>query len=310
MKAEIKHETHPRGPSFVSLLSGWVQQGVQSFFATQRILLDLAMRQNATVMNVVRERVADARHSSTAMLTELAGEGMSNFIEAQQVLLNLAQQQNEIVTTGVRERIGGSAPAVAMADLFRRSIKTFVEMQHEFLKIANKQTHTWLEAAKHGGPYKADRFVDLAREGMENFVHAQKRFLDVIAEETAKATGNGKHVKEIKKIKKTELAELARQATESFIDAQKKLFDVAGRQVNVNLKAASRTIDIVKPFPVGPLAELTREGVKSFVDAQKALIDVTTKRGIGHKPASKTHRAKKPVRHVRVETAKAAHTAA
>lgn len=52
MPASVKSEsprTHHGESSFVSLLSGWAQQGVQSFFATQRILLDLAMRQNASL---------------------------------------------------------------------------------------------------------------------------------------------------------------------------------------------------------------------------------------------------------------------
>ncbi len=50
---------HAGDSSFVSLLSGWVQQGVENFFATQRILVDLAMSQNANVMNMVRKRFAD-----------------------------------------------------------------------------------------------------------------------------------------------------------------------------------------------------------------------------------------------------------
>ena len=76
-----------------------------------------------------------------------------------------------------------------MTDLLRRSVETFIHMQQEFLKIAGKQTHTWVEAAKAGKPFDGEHLVDLAREGMENFVKAQKQFLDVIAEETAKATG-------------------------------------------------------------------------------------------------------------------------
>ena len=53
MPAAVRTEsrTHSREPSFVSILSGWAQQGAQSLFATQRILLDLAMRQNANVMH-------------------------------------------------------------------------------------------------------------------------------------------------------------------------------------------------------------------------------------------------------------------
>jgi hypothetical protein len=166
-------------------------------------------------------------------------------------------------------------------------------MQQEFLKIAGKQTHTWVESAKGGKPFQTEHLVELARESMENFVKAQKHFMDVIAEETAKATG-GKHPNGVKKMKKTELSQLARQATESFIDAQRKLVDVAGRQMNANVKTAGKTLELLRPFPFLPLAELTREGVKSYVDAQKELMDRMVKAGGEHKRAHKPeHRAKK-----------------
>ncbi len=238
MPTTVKSEssrTHSGESSFVSLLSGWAQQGVQSFFATQRILLDLAMRQNASLMHSLRQQLSDPHHSPTAILSEVTAEGMSNFIEGQKVLLELGQKQNEILMTGVKERVGEWPPAQAVTDLLRRSVETFIHMQQEFLKIAGKQTHTWVEAAKAGKPYQSEHLVELAREAMENFVKAQKHFMDVIAEETAKATG-GKHTNGAKKMKKTELSQLARQATESFIDAQRKLVDVAGRQMNANVK--------------------------------------------------------------------------
>ena len=215
-RSESSH-THPRESSFVSVLSGWAQQGVQSFFTTQRVLLDLAMRQNANVMHALREQLTDPHHSPTALLSEVAGEGMTNFIEGQKVLLDLGKQQSEILMTAVKDRVGDLPAAQAMTDLLRRSVETFIHMQEEFLKIAGKQTHSWVEAAKAGRPYESDHVVVLAREGMENFVKAQKQFLDVIAEETAKATGGTKTNGAVKQIKKTELSELARQATESFI---------------------------------------------------------------------------------------------
>jgi len=154
--------------------------------------------------------------------------------------------------------------------------------------------------------YRGDQILDVAREGMENFVHAQKRFLDVIAEETTKATGGKVLAGPVKKIKKTELSELAKHATESFIDAQKKLFEVAGRQVNLHVKAAGKAMEVVKPLPVVPLADLAREGVKSYVEAQKALMDVMLKPRDGHK-AGKEHRGKRGTRR---EVAHAAHAVA
>ena len=88
----------------------WVRQGTESFFATQRILLDLVMRQNANTIHAVRERLAAARSVPVAALTEMAGEGISNFIAAQRVLLQLAQRQNEILMSGVEEKPASAVP--------------------------------------------------------------------------------------------------------------------------------------------------------------------------------------------------------
>lgn len=289
MAAAPKTETarHNRESSFVTVLSGWAQQGVQSFFATQRVLLDLAMRQNANIMHALRQQLTDPHHSPTALLSEVAGEGLTNFLEGQKVLLDLGKQQNDLVMNSVKERIGDWPAAHALTDLLRRSVDTFIMMQEEFLKVAGKQTHTWLEAAKAGKPYETDHMVILAREGMENFVKAQKQFLDVVAEETSKATGGKKTNGVGKKIKTTELSELARQASESFIEAQKKLVDLAGKQMNANVKTAGKSLDLIRPFPFPPLAELTREAVKSYVDAQKALMDVVVKPVVEHKHPGK-----------------------
>ena len=301
MPAAATYRAHPRESSCVSVFSGWAQQGVQSFFATQRILLDLAMRQNANVMHALRQQLSDPHHSPTAIFGEVAGEGVTNFIEGQKVLLDLGRQQNEILMTGVKERIGDWPAAHAMTDLLRRSVDTFIHMQEEFLKIAGKQTHTWVEAARTGKPYQPEHLVDMAREGMENFVKAQKQFLDFIAEETAKAT-SGKHNGAAKKVKKTEMADLARQATESFIEAQKKLVDVAGKQMNANVKMAGKAMESMKPFPFLPLADLTREGVKSYVDAQKALMEAMVK--TAQPPMGKpVARGKKPARARKAEAA-------
>ncbi len=165
VKSESSH-THTRESSFVNLLSGWAQQGVQSFFATQRILVDLAMRQNASLMHSVRQQLSDPNHSPTAILSEVTAEGMANFIEGQKILLELGQKQNEILMNGVKERVGDWPAAEAVTDLLRRSVDTFVQMQQEFLKIAGKQTHTWVEAVKAGKPYQGEHLVELAQEAM------------------------------------------------------------------------------------------------------------------------------------------------
>jgi hypothetical protein len=293
---------HAKDSSVFSLLSGWAQQGVQTLFATQRILIDLAMRQNAAVMHTVRQQLTDSQHSPTAILSEVASEGMTNFLEGQKVLLNLGKEQNKLLMTGVKERVGDYPRRQALVDLLRRSVDSFIEMQEEFLQIVGKQTHNWVDAAKAGKPYQPEQFVDLARESMETFVNAQKQFLDVISEETAKATGVRHSTGVGKKMKPTELSELARKSTDAFIEAQKRLVDVAGRQVNANVKTTGKAMELFQPFPFLPLNELTREVVKSYVEAQKALMDVMIKHPNGAKAAESSRRpARKPIRRAKAK---------
>jgi hypothetical protein len=257
-------------------------------------------------MKTLREGLSDPEHSPLAILSELAIEGTSSFMEAQRILLNLAQQENEIIMNGVKERVAGSRPAVAMTDLIRRSIDTFVKMQHDFLKITSKQTLGWLEEVKAGKGYQGGtHLVDLAREGMDTFVQAQKKFLDVIAQETSKATA-GKQEPGMKHVKKTEMAKLAREATNAFIDAQKKVLDVVGQQMNVNLKAAARSMEMISPSRLLPMANLTGEGVKSFVDAEKALIESMMKPKNGKVVSmSERRRAPRPRKTAKVQAAHA-----
>ena len=295
---------HGGDSSFVSLLSGWVQQGVENFFATQRILVDLAMSQNANVMSMVRKRITDPEFCPAGVVTELAGEAMSNFIEGQKLLLALAQREHDIVTEGVKERVAGSKTAVAVTELAQRGFGTFVDMHQDFLKMAGKQTHSWLTAVKAGKPFDTGNLVEMAREAMDTFVHTQKKFLDMVAEETTKAT-SGKEP--VRKTKKTEIAAMAKEATEAFIDAQKKLIDVAGEQVNASVRAAGRAANMIAPFPFIPIPDLTREGVKNFVTAEKALIDTVIPRPEGKHaakgPARRGH--KRPVRTIKMEASHA-----
>jgi len=295
MPATIKSEGRARESSVVSILSGWAQQGVQTFFASQRILLDLAMRQNANIVHAVRERLSDPHHSPARILSEVAEEGISNFIKGQEILLNLGKQQNELLTTGVKERVGDCPRRIAAVELLRRSVETFIHMQEEFLKIAGKSTETWAADVKAGKTYQPQHLADMARASMDNFIKSQKKFLDAVADETVRAT-SGKPSNGAKKTKKAELSEIARKATESFIEAQKKLVDLVAEQMNANVKAVGKTAELLRPFPFPPLAELTREAVKSYVDAQKSLMDAIVKPNGHAKPHKAQDRPRRPVR--------------
>jgi hypothetical protein len=240
------------------------------------------------------------------ILTEVAVEGTANYIEGQRVLLDLAQQENQIVMEGIKERLGGYDSAVAMTNVIRRSIDTFVEMQQNFLVLASKRTQGWLQPAEEGKAKDGYGLVGIASEAMDEFVSAQQKFFDVLSEETKAEGAKKEHVG--RKASKAELASLGREAAESVIDAQKKLLDLVGQQVNVNMQAAGRAFDLKMPIRLLPMADMAGESVKSFVDAEKALLKSMSKSRVAKEPAA-AKRAKGPVARAKGKT-RAARSAA
>ena len=207
--------------------------------------------------------------SPLAILTELAVEGTSSLVEAQRTLLNLAQQENDILLNGVKGRIGGFSSAVAMTDLVRRSLDTLLGMQQELLTTTSKQTLEWLQSEKESKG--ATPLVEFARQGVETFTTAQRKFLEVVAQEAEKAT-TGQKEHENRPVQRAELAHLAREAGNAFIEAQKRLLDVMGQQMNVNLDATTRAMELMSPSRLVPVANRTRESVRDFVNSETALI--------------------------------------
>jgi len=102
-------------------------------------------------------------------------------------------------------------------------------------------------------------------------MRAQQKFLDVVAQESAKAT-RGKYLDDDKPAKKTKLAVLAREAANAFVEAQKRLLDVMGQQMNVNLDLSTKSMEMMSASRLLPVASLTEEGVKNFFNTETALI--------------------------------------
>jgi hypothetical protein len=221
-------------------------------------------------------------HSPLAILNEVSLEGTSSLVEAQRALLNLVQQENDIVMNGFKEQIAPFLPAVAVTDLLRRSLDTFIGMHQDFLTIASKHAISLFETGKTGKVDSSAHAFDLAREEAEVFARAQKKLLDVLSEETAKAM-SGKRDQHDRPMKKAEWSNRAREAANAVIEAQKKLLDILGQQMNVNLDAATRAGDFLSPLRILPVAMSTGEKVKNFMNAESSLLGTMFKPSKGSK---------------------------
>jgi hypothetical protein len=73
------------------------------------------------------------------------------------------------------------------------------------------------------------------------------------------------------------------------------MVDVGARQMNANLKVASKTMDMLSPLAVPPIGQWTRDGMKGVVEIQQAVVDAVTKPHNGSGPAKK-HRKTRSAR--------------
>lgn len=267
MREEAKRPTaHPDVSSFSTLLMGWAQQGFESFLATQRILMDFVTNKSAGAIKTLQQGLTDPEHSPVAILTEMTVEATANLTEAQRVLLTLAQQENDIVMTGVKDRVGASPMVATLVERMRAGIDTWIEMQQDFLTTASKHAQKRMAETREGRGLDVTSLVEAAREAMNDFVRAQKKFLDVVANENVKPAKAEDHHK------KADIAKLGREAATAFIEAQKKLLDLAGQQVNVNLQAANKSIELLETLRPRLVPDFSGDSLKNFVNAEKDLI--------------------------------------
>ena len=300
MKARGKKSTHVASPA--NLLTGWARQGVQSFVAAQKILMELAAQENALLIGMLREEFAKSNFRPGASMVGFAEAGVKNLSNVGKILLDFAADETALVVDGVKEGLRVPAAAGAVADVARHRMDTLIGMQKHILDAAAEQTHAMADSYRKGkGLMAGTKVGELARRGIEGLVEGEKKFLDMAAREFTTATRGGKQAG--KRRERMEVfTDLARQGAEKYIDTQKKLLELAIDQLETAGKSrVDRKIAIRKSTPE-PWKELTEKSVKNIVAAEKSLLDLATKpkkgiareeiRKAGHRPRSRTVHAR------------------
>ena len=109
MAAKIKESVNARSP--VSQLAGWARQGIDSFVAAQKILLDLTAQQNALVIGMLRENLSKPLLWPGEAIATIADKGVQNISAAGKILLDLAGDGTELVVDRVKEAVPLPMPA-------------------------------------------------------------------------------------------------------------------------------------------------------------------------------------------------------
>jgi hypothetical protein len=254
------------------LFAETVRQGVDNYVATQKTLLDIAVQQNALLVNAMKQGFGMA---VSPVIADLAGRGTQAFLQSQRAMLDLAAHQNKLGMDLLRNMAGVNRPFVGeMADMMERGTQTFVDAQKRLLEFAEQQARNQDPGQPVANPMT--QIYELSRQGLESFVEAQKRFLDMISQQAASATDRWKERAEARAAApgdgNADLLGLARQSFENYINMQRQFAETATRAMS----------DWTQSWQNGGsgqaatgLQDLARKGVEAFINTQRTLLDLT-----------------------------------
>lgn len=248
----------------------WAGQGVESFVAVQKILMDLTAQQNALVIGAIRERIQipDVK----AAIVNTAGHGVVSLAEAGKILLDLAAGQTALIVDGLKEGLRLPAPAGAAAEIIRHRVNTMIDMHTRLLDALAEQARAVVEDEESGKGVMASMHpVAAARQALEDFVATEKRFLDLVVKEVNAAVESPKPAHKPRARVKV-FSQVAAESIDKYAEAQKKLLELAIQQFEPNGKTEEEPAE-----PPTPLAEIAQKSVQNFVGAQKSLMDVALK---------------------------------
>ncbi len=291
------------GFSPASQMAGWIRQGIGSFMAAQKILLDLTAQQNALVIGMLRERLSDFPRPDVA-IAKIADSGVQNITAAGKVLLDLVGDDTKVVADGMKEvmPIPGAGSA---ANLLRHRLSTLLDMQKHFLEAAAHQTHEAVESYQEGKGLMAvgSSVAELAKESIENLIETEKKFLELATHEVSAGTKGGVERKATRERYKV-LTEMAREAGENYVEAQKKLLNLAIEQMESAGKTVGHRLESVGHEARTSWGELTDKSAKNFATAKNSLMDLVAKPSKSKEAATTERKRKAP--HARPKASKAA----
>ena len=276
-KKVAQHETSPG-----SFVAGWARQGIQSFVAAQKIIMDLAAQENALLIGMLREKLNGPGSQMGASIAGMAEKGAKNLSAVGKILLDLAAEETALAVEGVKHGLRLPAPAGTVAEVLRHRIATFVEMQKDLLDAAADQAHTIAECYREGEkPQPAAHVAEIAQRGIEGFIKHEKKFLDLAAQEVNASTKADKRQGKQAKERSEVLTDLARQGAEKYIETQKKLVELALEQLEETIKTTNEAKEGARKEAQSTWSTLTEKSMHNFVTAEKSLLELAAKRTEG-----------------------------
>jgi hypothetical protein len=249
-----------------SVFADTVRQGVDTFAATQKMFLDIAVQQNTMLMGFVQQSLGNG---VTPEIIDLAGKTAHTFLQSQTMMLDLAVEQTQLGIGLLKRMAGNSAGSLNTEfwDMLEKGVITFAAAQKRLLEYASQQADAMVKAGREGNSATSiplSQMAGLAQQAAQAL--APKELLDLLT----KAQQQTQRL--FKDPPSGDPAEhflnLARQSFEDYMDLQLKLSEQAARLMD-DWARAWQAGNAWQPSVT--FEDLARQGVEAFVKAQSEI---------------------------------------
>ncbi len=156
--------------------------GVGRIADVQKKSIDIAVQQNAELLDLWKKAIQKIPGAPGLFLAELQGSGFERYAEMNKAAIDLAVEQSKAYSDLARERVATATRANEEVDSFaKKSMERVVAMQKKVLDQSAAQAKAVVESTnkQFGEDSPMDAAADSMQRGVNAMVDAQKELLDM-----------------------------------------------------------------------------------------------------------------------------------
>jgi hypothetical protein len=169
----------------VETISTLYLTGVERLAEVQKKGIDLAVKQNAEFLDVLKKFAQSVPSAPGLFILDLASDVLERYADTQKGAIDLVLEQSHAMTGLVKERVTSTATATAgVAEIVRQTVQHSVAAQKKVLDYSAAQTKATFETAKQqfglaGTP--AQEATESFQRSIDGLIESQKDLLDMAA---------------------------------------------------------------------------------------------------------------------------------
>ncbi|HEY6447424.1 MAG TPA: hypothetical protein VIY53_13260 [Acidobacteriaceae bacterium] len=156
--------------------------GVGRMAEVEKESIDVAVHQNAELLDLWKKGLAKVPGTPGLFLLELAGDGFERYAEIQKSAIDLFVEQGKAFAGLARDRTATASKASEEVDAFaKKSVARVIAMQKKALDHSAVQAKAVVESSskQFGAGHPMGVAAETVQRGVDAFVDAQKGLLDL-----------------------------------------------------------------------------------------------------------------------------------